>query len=236
MNRWLNFIYPMLREKEGEGAGGGVGEGGGEGAKEPTLKDVLAEINAIKTENAALKAKLEGGKKEDESLGDKVRKDQEDKDSKHRDSRTLERAVQFTYGSKEFLKQNESILPKEIGAIFEAADKEKYDTAVQKSNAIKSEVVRSFFKLQANVDFLTASQKSQLDEFLKLTQSGREEKADAVYENLFEPTIEQVKRIKKAEQLSKANSGLATEGDSDLVYKNKLIALGKRRFLGEKNA
>lgn len=238
MNRWLNFIYPMLRDKEGEGSGGGAGGGEGEGAgsKEPTLKDVLAEINAIKAENAALKARLEGSGGGEGDLNDKVRKQKEEKEKSDTDTRNLEGAVAFNYNSKDFLKNHESILPEDAKDIFATADKETYSSAVHKARSVKAALVQSFFSVQDNVDILTASQKSQLANYLKLTKDVKEERAEQVYENLLEPVLESRKRERKAQELAKSREGLANEGDSDKIYRENLFKQGKRKYLGEKNA
>lgn len=146
----------------------------------------------------------------------------------------IESATRFSLGLDRFLADNKGFLPEEVGEIVKLADKENYDTTEEKANATKAAVVKTFFSIQANVDLLTASQKNLLDGFLKLTKTGREEKAADVYENIFEPTLEMMKRIKKAEEVGRANAGFATDSDVSAGYKARLISRSRSAHLGEK--
>ncbi len=202
--------------------------------KEEQKPDTAAELAALKASNAELQAKLSefNKKKEDDpGLLDKARKEQEERNKKNLDTKALENALKFTMRSEEFLKTNSSLLPKDVDNIFKIADKENYGNAIEKESAIKSGVIQSFFSVQANMDLLTESQKTSLDEYLKLTKDGKQDKAQATYANIFEPTFEMLKRVKKAEALSK---GHAPEGDEDLAYKNKMMKHSRSHFLGEK--
>ena len=201
--------------------------------KEEVKPDLSKELETLKASNAELQAKIaEFSKKpEDPSLLDKARKEREEKDKKNVDTKALESALKFTMKSEEFLKTNASLLPKDVGDIFKLAEKENYSNAIEKDAAIKSGIVQSFFSVQANVDLLTESQKTSLDEYLKLTKTGKQDKAQSTYDSIFEPTFEMLKRIKKAEEISK---GHAPEGDADLAYKNKMMKLSRSHYLGEK--
>lgn len=196
------------------------------------------DVQALKERIAALeKEKQEwsskGGNKDDLSLNDKVKREREDQDKKNHDSRMLESALTFNLTSSDFLKQNESLLPSDISDIFKAADKETYEGAIQKANAIKSAMVQRFFNEQSNVDMLTESQKSVLADYMKLTKNGKEEKARDIYDNLFEPTLNVLKRVKKAEELTRSKMGYRNDkGDSQ--YKEKLMSLSRKHYLGEK--
>ncbi len=190
-------------------------------------------------DHAALKAELDkiktapAPKKEDDADLKKKADDQRALDEKKTsDNRALEKAVRFSMGAEGFLKTNESLLPKDVADIFKAAEKEKYDTVVEKDRAITSGIVQAFFSVQSNLDLLTTSQKTALEDYLKLTKTGKEEKAREVYDNIFEPTFEMLKRIKKAEAIGKGGGGTST--DAETAYKNKLIAGSRKHYLGEK--
>ncbi len=199
--------------------------------KEEPKQDHSKEMEALKARNAELDKKIQEltSKKEsdDEDLLVKAKTSREAKDKKNVDTKALERAIMFNVKSKEFLEKNQSLLPKDVADIFALADKETYNDAIEKDSAIKTGIVQSFFSIQSNVDLLTGSQKSSLDEYLKLTKTGKQERAQIIYDSLFEPTFEMLKRIKKAEALSK---GQVHEGDAEQAYKNKLIAGSKKHF------
>ncbi len=199
---------------------------------------IVEDITAIKAELDALrKEKDDWGKSKDKTLHDKVIDDNKEKDKNRSDSKTLEAALTFNLLSNEFIKNNESVLPKGISDIFKAAEKETYDSAVDKANAIKDGIIQSFFSQQLNVDMLTHSQKSDLADFQKLTKNGREAKAQDLYKNLFEPALESLKRVKKAEELYKANQGFGNNTDVDQAYKDKLSKMADRKFFrGKANA
>lgn len=199
--------------------------------------DYGKEIEALKEQNKQLLSKLEEftkQKKTEESLNDKARKEQEQRDKASADSKALEAALTFNLKADEFIKANESLLPKEISDIFKIAEKEKYDSAVQKANATKSAIVKAFFDIQSNMDLLTSAHKLGLEEYFRLTKNGREEKAQYVYENIFEPALEMLRRVKKAEELSRARYGLANPSDVDKAYAEKLMKLSRKHYLGEK--
>ncbi len=169
----------------------------------------------------------------DDDLEAKAKLAREAKDKSSARDRRLEAAVKFNMGSKEFLKQNEALLPKEAAEIFEQAEKEKFEDAVEKDEAIKAGLIQSFFRVQANVDLLTSGQKAMLDDYLKLTKTGKQEKAQYVYDMIFEPAFDTLKRQKKADALQRGHStGSQVEDD----YKKRLQAHSKRHYLGENKA
>jgi hypothetical protein len=202
--------------------------------KEET-KPPIDEVQALKEKIAALEKEKEGWKPSnvDLSLNDRVRRDREDRDKKDSSTKNLESALKFNLTSADFLKANDSVLPKEIGEIFQAAEREKYDSAIQKANATKSAVIQSFFAQQANVDLLTDNQKIVLSDYLKLTKDAKDEKAKDIYENLFEPALSMLKRIKKAEELGRTKMGFRDGSKGDTQYKEKLMGLSRKHFLGE---
>ncbi len=202
--------------------------GAGGGAKPDELQSLKDQLAALQKE----KSEWEKKKEDDLGLGDKVTKERLEKDKKTGETKNLESALTFNLTSADFLKANESVLPKDIGDIFKAADKETYDGAVQKANATKAAIIQSFFSQQSNVDYLTETQKLALADYLKLTKNGKEERSKDIYENLFEPALSTLKRVKKAEELGREKFGGLKEGDGE--YRDRLMALSKKHFLGEK--
>ncbi len=213
--------------------GGGDPKPDPKGDPKPDPKpDHEAIIKALEARLAKLETKPAPTPEPDDDLKEKSRKAQAEKDQKSKDSKALESALKFSLGAKDWLKTNASLLPKGIEGIFTAAEKETYGDALEKDAAIKASIVQEFFAIQSNVDLLTSGPKSALDEFLKLTKNGKEDKAQAVYDQVFEPAFEMLKRIKKAEQLGKA--GHATSTDSEKAYADKLMKLSRKHYMGEK--
>jgi hypothetical protein len=220
--RILNFLFqPMFlfdEKKEGEGGG-----------PDP--------VEALKTQNAELLKRLEAleGKSkpppEDPDLLEKAKKEREEKEAKGADAKALEAALRFTMGSKEWVKNNGSLLPKDIEGVITNADKETYDSAVEKAGAVQSSILQSFFQVQENLDLLTPSQKTAIEEFLKLTKNGKQVKAPTLYDSIFEPTFEMLKRIKKAEQL---NSKDKFQSDGEKALAERMMTLSKKHYLGDK--
>lgn len=230
------YFMVMDSKKEGEGGGGG----GGKTDDSKSAADAAKELADLKASNAALLErfnKLEadskkggsggGGKNDDEDLNEKARKQREADDKKSGDAKALESALRFDMGRADFLKSHASFLPKDVTDIFAAADKETYSNAVEKDSAVKAGMVQSFFAVQANVDLLTPGQKSQLEDYLKLTKNGKQEKAAHVYSMIFEPALELLKRTKKAEALSK---GHGSASDVEQAYKQKLMNGSQQHF------
>lgn len=200
-----------------------------EDAKKNEPSELAKEIAALKASIAELTKKP----KEDETLNSKV-KEQESEKQKEKD---VETAVKFQVSLASYVKENETLFPKEFGQIIELAEKEKYDSAVQKANATKAALVKSFFDLQENLDVLTSNQKISVEQWNKLSKTGREDRVNQIYENIFEPTVEMIKRVKKAEQVAKANNGELNETDIEKAYKDKLVKLSEAHYLrSKKNA
>lgn len=214
------------------------------------IATMKAENEAIKAENAKTKADLEALKnpkpdpnkpdpnkpdpsKEDD-LQEKARKEKEKADKENQGMKKLEGALKFNMGVSEFVKTNKDLLPADVEGILRQAEKENYDTASEKANAIKVGIIGAFFTVQANVDMLTSAQKSQLEDFQKLTKNGKEEKAEHIFENIFEPALETFKKIKKAEELGKSRAGMTGGSSTENEYKNRLMNQAKRIHLKEK--
>lgn len=212
----------MDEKKEGDGGGGGATDT----AKE--MADLKAQIAELK----GLIAKPKDDQKpDDKDLGKKADDLKAQKDKEAAGGKAMEAAIKFNLKSGEFLKAHESLLPKDFKDLLEASEKENYSSEVEKSNVLKDGMIKKFFAVQANRDLLTQGQKTVLDDFEKLTNNARQEKAAEIYDMIFEPTIERLKGIKKADALSK---GHGEPNDSKEAYKNKLVALGKKHYLGEK--
>lgn len=245
MNSFLMGLMNMGRvfyDADKGAAGGAAGDGKGASADGGSSggggTDLAAIVQGLKESNDRLMkemAELKGAKpNQDKSLNDRVEEDRNNKAKKDSDNKALEQALTFTLKSHDFLKENESILPKEMGEIFKAAEKESYDSAVDKSNAIKAAMIQSFFKVQANIDILTPNQKTNLEDYLKLTKNGKEERAQLLFDNVFEPALLMVKSVKKAEEISRAKNGFGSSSSQDQAYKEKMMNLSKSHYLGEK--
>lgn len=226
-----NRLNRILMDTAGDGKGGG----GGGGNPSPPPPDTSKDIEALRGENDALKKRLEAleGKnnpppQDDKDLLEKARMQKEADAKGKTDVASLESSLKFTMGLTDFVKTNESLLPSDFKAIVEAAEKETYDSAIQKASAIKSAIIKGFFEVQENLDLLTPSQKNQLDDYLKLTKTGREEKATGLYDMIFEPAFEMQKRLRKADLLSKGHG----DGSND-SYKKRLVERAKKHFLKE---
>jgi hypothetical protein len=207
---------------------------------EEEIAAMKAENEATKAEAAKLKADIEALKnpkldtKKDDDLQAKAQKDKEESDKANANAKKVENALKFNLSVNDFVKNNKDILTADIEGILKAAEKENYDTAFNKANAVKVGMIGTFFSVQANMDLLTVAQKSQLEDFQKLTKNGKEEKAEHVFENIFEPAIEMLKKVKKAEELGKAKNGFSTGSSVENDYKQRLINQAKKGHLKEK--
>lgn len=169
--------------------------------------------------------------KEDPGLGDKVRKEQEEKDKAAKREKSLEAAIGFAHASKDFVKANQGLLPKTIEGIFAAADKETYDSAIDKANAIKVEIVKEFFSVQSNLDLLTQTQKNEVEEFLKLTKNGKQDRIETMYSMIFEPTLESLRKIQKAKEV---NIDPKNQSDAEKAFTDRMMKSSKKHYLGDK--
>ncbi len=191
--------------------------------------DLMARIEALEKRLADSGEKPQE-KPQDQDLAQKAEQQRAEGQKKAQDEKALEAALKFSLNSEQWLKSNQSLLPEEIQDIFTAAEKENFDNAVEKDQAIKSGIIQSFFKVQANMDLLTQGQKTTLENFLKLTKNGKQEKAAEVFDMIFEPALESARREKKAKALA---LGHTPEGGWQEAYKNKLMDLSKKHYLRE---
>lgn len=219
----------MLRDKAGDGGDGSGGDKGDKGSG--------GSVTLSKEQFDAIMAKLpkepEKKAEDDPTLADKARKEREDNEKKQGYEKTLESALNFNIAGKDFVKVNAGLLPKTIESLFTQAEKEIYGSAIEKANAIKVGVVSEFFAVQANHDLLTGSQKIQLDEFLKLTKNGKQDRIENIYSMIFEPTLETLRKVEKAKQV---NSGGKDQSDSEKMQVERMIKMSKKHYLGEKDA
>lgn len=198
-------------------------------------EDFKAKFEALQKEKEDLTKQLEAlkakPKEDDQSLNDKVKKEKLDKEKADNESKEIEAALRFDLSSETFLNENKEIFQKEIEDIFKAANKEKYNSVIEKANAIKSSILNAFFSLQSNMDILTLNQKQQVDDYFKLTKKAKEEKANDLFVNVFEPSLQMLKAIKKAEQVAKGQSGNIEGSKLENTYKDKLMETSKKHFL-----
>jgi hypothetical protein len=207
------------------------------------------EIAALKAENDSIKAKLKEyddekvrkAKEEAENKGNqekdfsqKVEDSKRERERQAGDTRKLERALKFTLQSDIFKKEHQEILSKDVTDLFDEANKQKFDSEIDKANSIKSAMIQSFFKLQANLDYLTPDQKQTIEDYYKLSARGKEEKADDLFMNVFEPCLGLIHKVKKAEQLGKSKAGLSDSDSTEDNYKKRLIAQASKHHLGVK--
>ncbi len=170
-------------------------------------------------------------KKDDGDLADKARREREETEKKGKYEKSLESALNFNIAAGEFLKSNAGLLPKTVEGIFAQAEKQKYDSAIEKANEIKVGVVSEFFAVQANHDLLTGPQKVELDDFLKLTKNGKQERVEQVYAMIFEPTLETLRKVEKAKQL---NNGSKNQTDAEKALADRMMKSSRAHYLGEK--
>lgn len=203
--------------------------------------DTAAQLAEMRSMNAKLLERLDALEKkgnpnpnpnpEDPTLADKARKDREEAEKRQAHEKRLESAVKFTTGSAEWLKTNASLLPKTVAGIFDQAEKETYGSTIEKESEIKVGIISEFFAQKDNMDLLTASQKTVLEDFKKLAKTDKRDRAQQIYDSIFEPTFETLKKVKRAEQVAK---GHAPQSEGDEAYREKLMKGSRKHFLGEK--
>ncbi len=173
----------------------------------------------------------------DKTLAEKVEAERIAREKGQSDVAKIERDISYNLGVSKFVDDHKAYLSEDIKAILLAAEKEKYDSAGQKAAELRTEIIDAFFKVQANSDILTAAQKRILADFGKLTKDGKRQDSEKVYESVFEPALEMVKRVKKAEELNLAARGYATATGGPLgAYKQKLLEAAKRVIINKRKA
>lgn len=226
LGNWKN----MLQAPAGDGDGGGGGDA--DAAKAKAEADSKAKADADAKELAELREFKSKHAPTDPDLKKKADDLARERASKEGDAKAIEKAVVFNHSKDEFLKANAALLPKGAADIFAVAEKERWDSPVEKASEIKAGLIHSFFSVQDNLDLLTPSQKDAVADYLKLTKNGRQENAQSIYSSVFEPTLEMAKRLRKAADVHRSKNGL---GDgSDEAHKQKLIQGSRGHYIGEK--
>lgn len=202
-------------------------------ALQKSLEDSKKVSDDLKKEIEALKAAKPEPKQDEKDLGDKVREENDKKDAHKAESKKLERALQFDMSKAKFIDENKSILPSSLLGIFDAADKETYESIVEKANATKASVIKEFFSVEANLNgLLTPTHKTVVEDYLKLTSNARSEKAEEIYENIFEPAFLSHKLIKKQEEVNRAKNGHSNSTDAEKMYLERLKKGSEKHYLG----
>lgn len=222
----------------GDGKGGGAGSGGDAGGGTADLAKLVSSLTESNKQLLERIGKLEAGSgkggsnppesKDDGDLATAARKAREEREKSASSQREIEAAIAFNMGSKNFLTENASLLPRGIEGIFAAAEKEVYETAKDKADAIKVGVMIEYFGQQANYDLLTQSQKNSLDEFKKLTKDLKQDRAQAIWETVFEPTIENAKRVLRAKQLT---NGTRSPDTQEAQHTKKMFEHSTKAYL-----
>lgn len=213
----------------------------GGGGPSPAPAPAAGSLEALQQQNSELLKRLDALEKkgnpapapapaDDPDLATKAAKDRADRDKRNLDSKRMEKAVKLTMGAVQWVKDNASLLPKNMQSILDAAGKENYDSEVDKADAIRVGFLSEFFGQQVNLDLLTDTQKTELAEFMKLTKDKKQERAQSIYEQIFEPTFEMIKKIKKAEQVG---AGKHSPSNAQEAYAQKLQDGSRKHYLGE---
>ncbi|WKV32902.1 hypothetical protein MAC3UK_0015 [Bdellovibrio phage MAC3UK] len=232
----------ILMDKAGGGEGGGGGGGGGAGGGGAGGGDKTAELEKQladeKAKNQAFEERLKklegaggggagGGNKDEDDLAEKARKEAEAKAKTASEQKRLEGALKFNLTLPQWVKDNASVLPKSIEGIMAQAAKETYADGIEQASVLKVSIVGEFFAQQANLDLLTAAQKDALDEWKKLTKTEKQARVQQIFDNVFEPTFESLKRQKKAEAL---NKGFGESTGAEDAYKEKMREISKKHY------
>lgn len=177
-------------------------------------------------------------KEDDKDLDKKAREEREANEKKAGELKQTESALKFNLSVENFAKDNKDYLPNHIGDILKQGEKVNYDSAIEKANALRFHIIKAFFEVQDNMNLLTASQKSQVEDYLKLTVTAQHAKSGSIFDSIFEPTLETLKKVKKAEQVGLSKSGSHTGTKTENDYKQKMIGVARKTHLGEgaKNA
>lgn len=218
---WMQKIllrqFIIMAPDDDKGGGGGGPDAAALAKENAEMKEKLAAYEKEKAERE--KNNPPPKEKEGADLAEKARLEREANEKKAGETKTLEGALKFTMAAQTWAKDNAALLPKNTAQILEQSEKENYGNAIEKANAIKEAVVLEFFAQQSNLDLLTESQKEALADFKNLTKNVRQERVQQFYASVFEPTLESLRKIKKAEALQK---GLATPSNAEDAYEKKL--------------
>ena len=218
--KWQHYV---LMDEAGDKGGAGGGDG---------KPDLVKENEALKLKIAELEKKPAA--KDEDDLLDRAKKNQAKDEDVKAASQKMERAIEFNLSVSNLVKENESFLPKEVSGIIAEAQKEKFDSQSERATAVKSGIIQAYFSVQANVDSLTPGHKAAIDEYLSLTKNGRQAKADDVYANIFEPALDKLKAVRKADEVNKSRNGFATSDKVHERYRDKMAKASRAKHLGIK--
>lgn len=218
-------------------------------------KDAAAELaewkskyNKLKSEAGRMRKQLisgegqgSGNRNENKDKNDNrspIRKTVDDERDLQRqrdnESREIEAAVAYNYGVRSFIEDNEDLLPSDVKDLIRVAETQNYDNQGQKSRAFKREIMQSFFQVAENRDYLTQYQKQQLEEFEGLTLNGKEAKVEALYSTVFEPALETLRRVTKAQEVERGRRGFSKGTSAQQKYEDNITKLSRKRYLNEK--
>lgn len=81
------------------------------------------------------------------------------------------------------------------------------------------------------MDLLTSTQKNEVEEFLKLTKNGKQDRIENMYAMIFEPTLETLRKVEKAKQV---NLETKDQTDGEKAYVDRMMNLSKKHYMGDK--
>lgn len=234
MFKWINGGFHVVMDQVPAGGGGG---GGGAPTPPAPAPAPGGNVTLTQAQFDALMAKLgqpptpaptpTPTPTPEPSLADKAKKDREAADLAQKNQRAIESAVRFTGQAKEWATTNAALLPKTVPGLIEQAEKENYPGIVEKDRAIKAGIISEYFAVQSNIDSLTPAQKIVIAEYMKLIKNVREERAQEVYDSVFEPHFLMVKGIEKAKQISR---GEHDTSDGVASYAKRLEKASKDHY------
>lgn len=226
-NKWLfytRFLMDEAGDKGGTGggsggdAGSGAGGAGGTGGGDATAA-LLAEIKAMRAEITALKGSGGGGKAgdPDPTLAE-IKRANEIKERQRSEQEKIVAATKFNERLGTFMKEYAGVLPADANEIPKVASPDKYPDEIQRALALKAALVESFFKEEKNEKLLTESQFAKLKTWRSLGTEARREDANAIYETVFEPALNQARAIRQAE-IRKTEDTFKGSSDSEIIFK-----------------
>lgn len=164
--------------------------------------------------------------KSDNIVDEAKQRYQKDSETKELNA-SLANAIKFNLSIESFIKDNETILPKEAKALFDTVNSKVYSTDVEKANVLRKGLIDQFIELKENFDILPNSLKERAGKYKALTDDEKTKQSSQFWDIVEIGTSQKV-LIRKAEQLSK-NGGQEAKTEFsefekrvfDLVNKNK---------------
>ena len=200
-------------------------------SNEPDKDKIIAELTSRIEKLEGTKPPTQTPPKEDDDLAKKAEAERLEREKLKSQTNVMASAIKYNMTASKWLEDNEKLLPDTVKGIFEAAEKENYDTDVDKANAIKVGVVSEFFAVQDNMDKLTDAQKIELEQFKKLTKTDKEQRVGKLYDQIFEPTFNHIKALERAKSVAK---GDVQQTDKQAAYVKKMQEKSLSKYLGGK--